>query len=623
MPRIQLLSPRLANQIAAGEVVERPASLVKELLENSLDAGAGKIEIDIEAGGGKRVRVRDDGCGIGRDDLPLAINRHATSKIATLEDLEAVRTLGFRGEALASIASVSNLTLTSCARGQDAAWRVVAGGSEMTPSVEPAAHPAGTTVDVRDLFFNTPARRKFLRTEKTEFKRIDEVVRRLALSHFQVSFSLRHNGGMLRQYRIAQTDVERERRVAAVLGARFMSAARFIDIERGSVRLWGWIGSPHDSRSQADHQYFFVNGRSVRDRVITHALRQAYRDVIYQARHAACVCFLEVPPDEVDVNVHPTKHEVRFRHSRAVHDFLFSALQRAVAEFSAGAGIAGVVTVGTEVEYAQIAHSTEQTSSARLAPSGQSSLWSSRFRADRVSDRLEQYGDLYRSPPVADVPGPVGIAEAGRPIEESGAGDDSGPPLGYAIAQLKGVYILAENANGLILVDMHAAHERILYEQLKVAYGAAGEGESIVTQPLLVPLSVAVSESEAECVEQNPEQFASRGLVVERSGPQSLIVREVPALLRAGDIAALTRDVVADVAANAHSDSIENATHELLASLACHGSVRANRQLTLAEMNALLRQMENTERSGQCNHGRPTWTQLSMSELDKLFLRGR
>ena len=608
---IELLNPRLANQIAAGEVVERPSSLVKELLENSLDAGATVIDIEVEQGGGKRVQVRDNGSGISAGDLPLALSRHATSKIKSLEDLESVSTLGFRGEALASIASVSRLTLTSNTEERGVGWRVSTEGPDMAATVEPVAHPQGTTVEVRDLFFNTPARRKFLRKERTEFTRLDEVVRRLALSHQSVTFNVRHDGKVVRQYPCARSFLERERRVAAICGKAFMEQARFIDIKHDALRLWGWLGSPHQSRSQADQQYFFVNGRSVRDRVVTHAVRQAYRDVMYQDRHAACVLFLELPAAEVDVNVHPTKHEVRFRQSRGVHDFLYSVLHRAVADFTPGAEIndadsaAKIADIDSTGTKAAVSDPGTDTSTQAVLPLAR--------QARNVAEQVSVYGALHRPA----VPAPSRRSDAGDVYPS--AANTVTPPLGYAIAQLKGIYILAEAARGLILVDMHAAHERIVYEQLKRAY----DDRSLVAQPLLVPVSVAVSEREAELAEHHRELFSGLAIALQRGGPETLLIREVPALLRGADMEAVVRDMLADLAADGSSQRVELAGNELLATAACHGAVRASRSLTITEMNGLLRQLERTERGGQCNHGRPTWTELTMSQLDALFLRGR
>ena len=615
MSRIHLLSPRLANQIAAGEVVERPASVIKELLENSLDAGAGRIDIEVEQGGVKLLRVRDDGSGIVQQDLPLALSRHATSKIQQLDDLERVGTLGFRGEALASISSVSRLTLTSSAVGADQGWQVETEGRDMAPRVQPAAHPQGTTVEVRDLFFNTPARRKFLRTEKTEFSHLEEVVKRLALSRFDVAFNLRHNGRTVFNLRPAQSEQEARRRVASVCGPAFVEQSVTLDVERSGLRLWGWVGLPTFSRSQADLQYFFVNGRMIRDKLVAHAVRQAYRDVLFNGRHPTFVLFMELDPGVVDVNVHPTKHEVRFRDGRMVHDFLFSSLHRALADQRPGA-----------VEEASERQQLNQpaTASAPLQSgvfSGQTRMPLSEppagWQADRSSaggfagTAMAGYQALYGAESdSASPPGQVSMPAAGQ---------EEVPPLGYALAQLHGVYILAESAQGLIVVDMHAAHERITYERLKLAMAEEG----LRSQPLLVPASIALSQREVDCAEAHADWFARLGFAVQRMGPETLAIREIPALLRQADAEQLVRDVLADLLEYGTSDRIQAHQNELLATMACHGSVRANRRLTLTEMNALLRDMEQTERSGQCNHGRPTWTALSMVELDKLFLRGR
>jgi DNA mismatch repair protein MutL len=597
MSRIHLLSPRLANQIAAGEVVERPASVVKELLENSLDAGSRWIEIDVEGGGARLIRVRDDGAGIAADELALSLSRHATSKIETLEDLESVASLGFRGEALASISSVSRLAITSNDGGTDsAAQRAEAEGSDMAVQLKPAAHPRGTTVEVRDLFFNTPARRKFLRTEKTEFGHIEEVVKRQALSRYEVGFQLRHNGRLVHQLRSCDSAAERERRVASVCGPAFMEQALYFETEVGQLRLWGWVGLPTFSRSQADLQYFFVNGRVIRDRLVAHAVRQAYRDVLYHGRHPAFVLYLELDAAGVDVNVHPTKHEVRFRDGRSVHDFIFRSLHRTLAEVRP-TGQQQPVSMAVPAQQADVVQERlGWGSTAAVGP------------AAGVADRppLQAYGELYRA--ASDARSPL----AETPPEEV-------PPLGFALAQLQGIYILAENTSGLVLVDMHAAHERITYERMKLAQ----QHEGVRTQPLLVPVSVAVSAREADCADSHQALFARLGLSVERSGEESLVLRAVPVALADSDVEQLLRDVLSDLITYGTSDRVEAHMDELLSTMACHGSVRANRRLSVPEMNALLRDMEETERSGQCNHGRPTWTQLSLDELDKLFLRGR
>ena len=628
MSRIHLLSPRLANQIAAGEVVERPASVIKELLENSIDAGATRIDIDIEAGGIKLMRVRDNGGGIEKDDLPLALSRHATSKIMQLDDLEAVATLGFRGEALASIASVSRLALSSNSQPQGSGWRAETEGREMEASLQPAPHPQGTTVEVRDLFFNTPARRKFLRTEKTELNRIDDIVKKLALSHFDVAFTLRHNGKALRSFPIADSQHEQERRVAGVCGPAFMENALYVDVEAAGLRLWGWVGLPTFSRSQADLQHFYVNGRSIRDKLVTHAVRQAYQDVMYHGRHPAYVLFLSLDPAEVDVNVHPTKHEVRFRDSRTVHDFLFRSLYRAVADVRPGDVAAPIPVVADEaaVQGSNVGASWGAGASATAeSPAQQISMGALHSSPSQQSPWVGERwpGVEAAGTPSSVVSGSVAEQMASYNALHGGTGSDDEqgdvPPMGYAIAQLKGIYILAENTEGLVLVDMHAAHERITYERMK----QAAQQQGITSQPLLVSETIAVSQKEADSAENFSAQFEKLGFVIQRAGPESLLVRQVPAQLRESDVEPLVRDVLADLIEHGSSDRIQNHLNEILSTMACHGSVRANRRLSIPEMNALLRDMEQTERSGQCNHGRPTWTKISLDELDKLFMRGR
>ena len=632
--RIQLLSPRLANQIAAGEVVERPASVIKELLENSLDAGARRIDVEVEQGGVKLLRVRDDGGGIPSDDLPLALARHATSKIRELEDLEAVMSLGFRGEALASISSVARLTMTSRTADAEQAWQVETEGRDMLPRVQPAAHPVGTSVEVRDLFFNTPARRKFLRAEKTEFDHLQEVIKRLALARFDVAFHLRHNGKTIFSLHEAKDELARARRVGAVCGPAFLEQALPIEVERNGLHLWGWVGLPTFSRSQPDLQYFYVNGRMVRDKLVAHAVRQAYRDVLYNGRHPTFVLFFEVDPATVDVNVHPTKHEVRFRDSRMVHDFLYGTLHRALAEVRPDDQLAPPGATSLAVQ-----RSTGQAA-GEFGPQGEMSLSDKVLEAPAAARSWTGGGSTGSSgggggysyqpprqeiPPAAEAQGayraffaPLAETQAVAPQALPESAQDV-PPLGYALAQLKGIYILAENAHGLVLVDMHAAHERIMYERLKLAM----DSEGLRGQPLLVPESIAVSEREADCAEEHSDWFARLGFELQRFGPETLAIRQIPALLKQAEATQLVRDVLSDLLEYGTSDRIQAHLNELLGTMACHGAVRANRRLSLPEMNALLRDMEITERSGQCNHGRPTWTQLGMDELDKLFLRGR
>ena len=601
MSRIRSLPPELVNQIAAGEVIERPASVVKELVENSLDAGSRRIDIDIDAGGSRLIRVRDDGGGIEADDLALAVSAHATSKIASFEDLERVGTLGFRGEALPSIASVSRFALTSRTAAAENAFRIEVDGGK--PHVQrPAQHGIGTSVEVRDLFYNLPARRKFLRAERTEFNHIDDLVKSIALARPGVEFRLSHNGKAVRLFKPSASEDEAARRVSEVLGDEFLRNSLRVGHDGAGMVLSGWVGLPTASRSQADQQYFHVNGRLVRDRVVAHAVRQAYADVLYHGRHPAFVLFLELDPQGVDVNVHPAKSEVRFRESRLVHDFLYRSLHEALAEARAGAG--PMVDAGVAPGAAEAARSP--LSMAR----NQSGI---RFG---VGEPLAGYAALLgRNSENTAVAGMQDKQAADRPETDT----SQIPPLGFAIAQLHGIFVLAQNAHGLILVDMHAAHERITYERLK----RDQQGEGIRSQMLLVPMAIAVSEREAAIVEEQTGRFAELGFDIVRSGPQGITVRRVPSLLAGGDVAQLVRDVIADLATHGSTTRVEEAGNELLSTMACHGSIRANRRLSLPEMDALLREMEITERSGQCNHGRPTWVQLSLQELDRLFLRGR
>lgn len=620
MSRINLLSQRLANQIAAGEVVERPASVVKELMENSLDAGASRLEIEVEQGGTKLIKIKDDGLGIHKQDLELALSRHATSKITDLEDLENIASLGFRGEALASISSVSRLTMSSKAdddpesgSGDNSGWKVVAEGQEMDVTLSPAAHSRGTTVEVRDLFFNTPARKKFLKTEKTEFSRIDEILKRIALSRFDVQFSLTHNQRAIHKLLPAKTDQEKQRRVALVCGPAFVESSVFVEMEGPGLRLWGWVSLPTFSRSQADLQYFYVNGRIIRDKLVTHAVKQAYRDVLFHGRHPAYVLYLELAPSAVDVNVHPTKHEVRFRESRLVHDFLFSSLHKALAELRPADRL-------PENEQGSDPFAAMPGSGAVDPGANSASAYAPGNFSDQSSLSLAEHSSnnyAYRSSTGQPTAG--AIQNQLENFAKLAADDAEVPPLGYAIAQLHGIYILAQNKEGLITVDMHAAHERITYERMKTAC----QNEELKMQPLLVPLSIAVSQGEADCAETEQEALLGIGIELERVAAESIVVRQVPSILRNADIEQLVRDVLSDVLEYGSSDRIQSHQDELLSTMACHGSVRANRQLTIPEMNALLRDMEATERSGQCNHGRPTWVYQSLDELDKLFLRGQ
>jgi DNA mismatch repair protein MutL len=593
MPSIRPLPPELVNQIAAGEVIERPASVVKELAENSLDAGARRIDIEVEQGGMRLIRVRDDGGGIAADELPLALAPHATSKIATFDDLTRVASMGFRGEALASIASVSRMSITSRRAADDHGTRIEAEG-ERTP--QPAAHPVGTTIEVRDLFHAVPARRKFLRAERTEFGHIDELVRSLALARPDIEFRLTHNGRPVRMLKPAAEESAQLQRAGDLLGETFAQNCLRIEHAAAGLRLSGWIGLPTASRAQADQQYFHVNGRLVRDKSVAHAVRQAYEDVLYHGRHPAFVLFLELDPAAVDVNVHPAKREVRFRDARLVHDFMFHALHDAVAGTRAGESHGVVAAPGPAPAYAAAAAHEAWTPPPR------------QFGLGVREPPRDAYAALLGAR--TDVVDPV-------PLPETDAGE--APPLGYALAQLAGIYILAENANGLVLVDMHAAHERVTYEKLK----AARDSRQVRAQHLLVPEAVAVSEREAAAAEEYADTLAGYGLEIDRSGPRQVTVRRMPAMLDGADAAQLARDVLGELAEHGNSRKLEELQNELLSTMACHGSVRAHRRLTIPEMNALLREMEATERSGQCNHGRPTWTQLSIAELDRLFLRGR
>ncbi|KAF1715149.1 DNA mismatch repair endonuclease MutL [Pseudoxanthomonas sangjuensis] len=602
---IRPLPDLLINQIAAGEVVERPASVVKELVENALDAGAKRIDIDLEEGGIRLIRIRDDGGGIPADELPLAVSRHATSKIASLDDLEAVATPGFRGEALPSIASVSRFRIASRRPG-DAHGAALSVEGGKFGEVAPKQQPPGTTVEVRELFYNVPARRKFLRAERTELGHIEEWLRSLALARPDVELRVTHNGKPSRRYKSgANGDAARESsaRLGETLGEDFAAQSLRIDHAGAGLRLHGWIAQPSYSRASADQQYLYVNGRSVRDRNIAHAVKLAYQDVLYHGRQPAYVLFLEIDPSRVDVNVHPAKHEVRFRDSRLVHDFVYRTLQEALAQTRAGTAAPAAAATGPQA----VANGAAIAPLQQWMPTRQSPLGLG------VAEAPAAYAALYAPPDSESSP----VASASAPLPETG---DAGiPPLGYAIAQLHGIYILAENADGLVVVDMHAAHERIGYEKLKAAH----DGIGIRSQPLLVPLNLSVAERDADVAEREAATLAALGFEVTRSGPQSLSVRSVPALLAHAEPGALLRDVLADLREHGESLRVAAARDELLSTMACHGAVRANRRLTIPEMNALLREMEITERSGQCNHGRPTWARFSLAEIDRWFLRGR
>jgi DNA mismatch repair protein MutL len=610
--RIHLLPIQLVNQIAAGEVVERPSSVVKELVENCFDAGARQITIEIEQGGARLIKIRDDGCGIVKEDLALALSRHATSKIATLQDLEQVASMGFRGEALPSISSVARLTLISRTADAQCAWRVTADGSEQDFDPQPDPHPQGTTVDVRDLFYNTPARRKFLKTEKTEFAHIETLIQRMALSRFDIGFILSHNQKEVLNLKPSATDSMQEQRIAGICGSAFIENSVKIDFAASGLQLSGWVGLPTFSRSQQDMQFFYVNGRLIRDRLVAHAVKQAYQDVLFHGRQPVFVLYLTLDPTLVDVNAHPAKLEVRFREGRLVHDFLFSALHRSLADLRPDAGRVSVgstsspptdVTRHDEPEFIplQMRTGVDANPVYNPRPPQQASL------PLTVAESITAYASLYpEDRPVQKQPQPTAQAS-------------DMPPLGYAIAHVHNIYILAETPKGIILVDAHAAHERVTYERLKQQY----QQGSVPSQPLLLPIKINVSAAEADLAEQEHEFFSTLGFELNRSGPETIILRSTPALLGNIDKETLIRDVLADISEHGISRRIQEQSNRLLSTIACHGAVRAHRRLSIDEMNALLRDMEQTERIGQCNHGRPTWIELSTHELDKFFLRGQ
>jgi DNA mismatch repair protein MutL len=605
---IRLLPPQLINQIAAGEVVERPASVVKELVENSLDASADRIQVDLDQGGIKRLRVRDNGTGIPRGQLELALSRHATSKVGSLEDLERVRSMGFRGEALPSIASVSRLTLSSRTADTDHGWQIHSDGGADIPTAAPVPHPLGTTVEVRDLFYNTPARRKFLRTEKTELGHIDAVLRRLALARFEIAFALTHQQRQLWSLPPASTRAQRERRLVDLLGPGFLEQALFIEHQAAGLSLYGWIARPTYSRSQTDQQYFNVNGRMIRDRLVTHAVRQAYRDVLYHDRHPAYALYLELDPLLVDVNVHPTKSEVRFREGRSVHDFLFHTLHHAIA-----ADHPKSTSAGPPGGFGSDAPAQATAKGPGAAPGYHQQSMPLGLRENRSAYSASFLAQ--QPPPDASADGTASTGRSdGQPETPAGL-----PPLGLALAQIHGIYVLSQTSDGLVLVDMHAAHERIVYERLKLAW-AEHRAQS---QPLLVPIAMKVSSREADLAEEQQAVLEELGLELSRVDQETLVVRGLPAILRGADPEGLLRDLLSDLVMHGDTNRVREHIDSILGTMACHGSVRANRRLTLDEMNALLRDMERTERSGQCNHGRPTWVSLKLSDLDKLFLRGR
>ena len=590
MSSIHLLPDLLINQIAAGEVVERPASALKELLENSVDAGAAEINVQLAQGGIKLLRVADDGVGIEKEELSLALARHATSKIMTLEDLERVGSLGFRGEALASIAAVARVALTSRKRDASHAWQIEVNGGEALP-VCPAALSPGTAVEVRDLYFNTPARRKFLKTEATEYAHCDEMFKRIALSRPDINFTLQHNGRV--QWHLQRAESDPARRIAAMLGDEFAQSALALDEHSSGLRLWGLAASPTFSRGTRDSQYFFVNGRYVRDKLIAHAVREAYKDVLHQQRHPAFVLFLELDAQGVDVNVHPSKIEVRFRDARAIHQFIFHALHKVLSGTRAGeGGNTGATGLNNSPFHSPPNQHYPVQGKMALGVAQAASFYQTLFQANSQGQ-----DNAIHLPPT--------------PEHEA--------PLGFAVAQLQGVYVLAQNAQGLVVVDMHAAHERVMYEKLK----AALENKAMAMQPLLIPVTFHADALDVATADENDAILREIGFEIAVLSPTDLAVRAVPAMLKDADARDLARAVMRDLREFGASRVLTERRNELLSTMACHGAVRANRMLTIPEMNALLREMEATERSGQCNHGRPTWFQVTLAELDKMFMRGQ
>jgi DNA mismatch repair protein MutL len=602
---IRVLPPQLINQIAAGEVIDRPASIVKELLENAFDANATQLTIHIEQGGMRLIRICDNGSGIEKDELPLALSRHATSKIYNLDDLEHVKSMGFRGEALASISSVAKLTLTSRHGDESHGWAVCSDGAEAFFDIQPAPHQKGTTVEVCDLFYNTPARRKFLKSEKTEFGHIETIVKRMALSRFNLGFSLFHAQKEIVNLKPALTLEQEEHRVAAIFSDDFINNALHLDFEVSGLALRGWVSVPTFSRSQADMQFFYVNGRLVKDKSVSHAIKQAYSDVLYHGRHALFALYLTLDPSEVDVNAHPAKSEVRFRDSRAIHGFVLSCLQRTLANVRTTPTYANLPSsVYTENEPFSALQETASSNNAK-PPSAPHYLTQKPLPL-AINTPQQVYQTLYSSNQPTAIP------------KQPNTATDL-PVLGYAVAHLHGIYILAETPSGMVLVDTHAAHERITFERLKQQYAAG----SIAMQPLLLPIKMTVMPFEAELAENSIDFFAQLGFELDRISPDTLLLRAQPALLHKADGEQLVRDVLADFIAHQESYRIQREYNDVLAKMACYGSVRAHRELTITEMNALLRDLEITERGGQCNHGRPTWVALSTQELDKFFMRGQ
>jgi DNA mismatch repair protein MutL len=596
---IRVLPEQLIHQIAAGEVVERPASVIKELVENSLDAGATQINIEVEEGGIRRCRISDNGCGIERDELTLALARHATSKITSIDDLERVGTMGFRGEALPSIASVSRMRVVSRVKASDVAYAITADNGVFSDPV-PAPHPVGTTIEVSDLFFNVPARRKFLRAERTELQHLLRMIERLALARFDVGFKVTSNKKVIIDYPRASRDEDRTQRVALIMGEDFVTSSLFIEHQLGDMKVWGWISLPTAARAQTDLQFVYLNGRMLRDRMLANAVRMGYQDVLFHGRYPAYLLFLELDPTQVDVNAHPAKLEVRFRDGRRVHDFLFRTLERILRETRPG--------------------STNHTQApAQLGGVGAAAPLPMWPRSDTPVSPIQNTFAMPLHHGIREAPTQYDAVPnlQTEPIEPTAS--DAFPPLGYALAQVHGVYILAQAQDGLILVDMHAAHERTTYERMK----AQLSGGRIPSQPLLVPLPVSLSASDAELADENAVLFEQVGLRIERFGQATIRIMEVPVLLQHYDAAQLLQQLLTELREHGASRLVDEALNEVLGTIACHGAVRANRILSLPEMNSLLREMEATVRSDQCNHGRPTWAHLSMADLDRLFMRGR
>jgi len=628
---ISQLPSHLADQIAAGEVVERPASVVKELLENALDSGASQIDITIELGGTQLIQVTDNGYGIPQEELSLAVSRHATSKIKSAEDLASVHTLGFRGEALASISSVSRFEIVSKVADSSAAWQLHAEGEGRWSEMRPVAGTVGTSVKVEDLFFNTPARKKFLRSPQTEFSQIDQLVKRVMLSRPQVGFKLTHNGKVVRQVLPVSSDTAETKRLSQLMGQPFVQQSLAVEFESADIKLSGWVGLPTFNRSQTDMQYLFVNGRIVRDRLLSYAVKQAYADVLYHGRHPAYLLFLDIPHGLVDVNVHPAKYEVRFANGRWVYDFLRRSVREAVSRpVSAEQGSGGSLNSG----FMQ-GGSSGQASFNNVSPSAFANLGGGnlpnfngdsqaamRFQAPTANSNvsLSERFKYEANPLLASAGTAFSAEESPSSYADSGLAQGvSEHKLGYAKMQLHGIFILAENQKGLVLVDMHAAHERVVYERLKTQW----QNQRLISQPLLVPMALALESSQIAVWEAHQEWFVQLGFEMEVLGPEQLKVTALPALLVKSDVVNLVNDMLADLAVAGQTQQVEEHINAMLSTMACHGSVRAHRQLTIEEMNALLREMEQTERSDQCNHGRPTWVQLNLDQLDSLFMRGK